>query len=347
MTENEKRVLYGLIKYPLFNDIELSEKLKIKRSTVTAIKNKLKRDNFCSAYRIPKFSLFDCELITLIYSKLNPATQHKVRKFSMFREAAAVPEQIYMMATNSNLLGICISRNFTEVKKHLDTLIRKYKEFNLMENINLVYFPYEVSCYEKLFEHDSFLSNIVQFSIKEEQINENFVEQVKKELTEQEKIILHAVVKFSDLNDSEIAEIIKLPRISISQTRRKLIEAGFLRINNIPNPLKLGCELLVLNHIKFNPKVSINAFKKTIEYMKNSKHYIFIITNDIESCCIGIYSNYTEFEIENNKNIKFYKGNNLITENPNVVIIPLRQIQFQKLDFAPLLKKIFDINVDY
>jgi len=46
LSENEKTILYNLIKYPLFNNRELSEKLGFKLSTVTACKRRLKEKGF-------------------------------------------------------------------------------------------------------------------------------------------------------------------------------------------------------------------------------------------------------------------------------------------------------------
>ena len=319
--------------------------MKIKRSTITAIKNKLKKDNFYTSYRIPNFSLLGCELLTIIYAKLNPMSQYKVKKFSMFRETSNVPEQVYLNATNREMVGICISKKFTDFKKHIDNITRKYKEYNLMEDINVVYLPFETSKFENVFDYSSFLLKLFELDIKQEP--KKTVKQVKRELTDKEKIILYALVKFSELNDSEIAEKTRLPRPSISQTRRRLIEEGFLEMVNIPDPAQLRCELIVLNHTSFNPKISLDTINKGREHIKNSPSSTFAISGDIESCNLNVFNDYTEYEAKHNKDIKFYKENKLITENPITTIFPLPQIQFQKLEFAPLVKNILDLKVNF
>lgn len=182
LTENQKKVFYSIIKYPLFNDIELSEELKIKRSTITAIRNKLKRDNFYSCYRIPSFSLIGCELLTIMYGKLNPMTRFKLKKFNIFRETSNAPEQVYLNVTNKEVIGICISKNFTELKTHIDNLIRKYKEYDLIEDISLVQFPLEISKFEKLFEHNKSISNTLNLNVREKPIE--LVNRVKRKLTD-------------------------------------------------------------------------------------------------------------------------------------------------------------------
>lgn len=154
-------------------------------------------------------------------------------------------------------------------------------------------------------------------------------------------------MKFSDLNDSEIAEITKLPGPSLSQIRRRLIEDGFLKIVNIPNIARLNFELLTLTHTKFNPSISSDILQKAMEYMKESPSCTFIIAGGIEACTIDVHKDYTEYEIKHNKDIKFYKENKIITEDPVNSILPLQQVQFEKLNFTPLVSKVLNLNVDF
>ena len=49
ITEKEKIILYGLVKYPRFTDKQLSEKFNIKHSTVTSIRHRLFEEEY---YRI-------------------------------------------------------------------------------------------------------------------------------------------------------------------------------------------------------------------------------------------------------------------------------------------------------
>ncbi len=345
LTENEKNVFYGIIRYPLLNDIELSRKFRIKRSTITAIKNKLRKEKLYSTYRVPKFSSLGCELLTVIYAKLDPMTQYKSGKFGIFRETAAIPEQVLFLATNRELMGICISENLTSFKKHIDSLIRKYHESNLIENISLVYFPFEISKLEKFFDYGPFTAGILKLAVADEQ--KKPVKQKARNLTHNEKIILYALVKFADLNDSEIAEKTKLPRPSVSQTRRRLVKEGLLEVINIPDITQLKCELLSLSHMVFSSKVSAEDAKKSLDYLNKAPSSNFIAASDTEACIIGTYSDYTGYEAENHNSIKFFNENKIAVENRATNVFPVPQIQFQKLDFAPLLKKIFELDVDF
>jgi len=74
LSNNEKLVLYGLTRYPLDNDRQLSEKVNLKMSTITAIKNRLKTRNYYFTARIPMLNDLGCELVNIIYGRIYPMT---------------------------------------------------------------------------------------------------------------------------------------------------------------------------------------------------------------------------------------------------------------------------------
>ena len=74
----------------------------------------------------------------------------------------------------------------------------------------------------------------------------------KRKLTTNEKNILYAIVKYPSSTDSDLSSITGLPRPSISQTRRKLIQEGLLYTKNMPYLLKLRSELISFSHIAFD-----------------------------------------------------------------------------------------------
>ncbi len=347
LTDNEKKVFYGIVRYPLSNDIELSKKLKIKRSTVTSIKNKLRRSSIYYPYRIPNLSMIGCELMTVIHTKFTPANHNKIKKFSISREAGNAPEQVYLSTTEREMMGICISRNLTDFKKHLDNVLAKYRQYDLLEHeIDIAYFPFETSKIERLFDYAHFLKSLLE--IEADEPEESFAATTKKKkLTGKEKLILYALVKFPELNDSEIAEKTKLPRPTVSQTRRRLIKGGFLNVINVPNHIELRCELLVLNYIAYSSKLPESDIEKAAGQLKNTPSLIFMARGNFEVCTINIYDDYTEYEAESNKETAYYGENKIVINKHTSEIFPIPQIQFHKLDFAPLVKKVLEINADF
>jgi DNA-binding MarR family transcriptional regulator len=61
LTLNEKTVLWALTKWPTANDRQLAQSIDIKMSTITAIRNRLRRANLFKAVRIPLMGRLGCD----------------------------------------------------------------------------------------------------------------------------------------------------------------------------------------------------------------------------------------------------------------------------------------------
>jgi CheY-like chemotaxis protein len=338
LTENEKFVLYGLIRYPMFNDVELSKKLRIKRSTVTAIKNKLYNDGYYFKHRLPNFALIGCELLTVIYGKINKIMPNREELQAIFAEILGAPEQIYLSSTDKEFMGLCVSKNLTDIKKHIDKIHNSMKEKNLPVSIDCVYFPFDTSDY-MIFNYGPYVKKRLEVNLSEEKIGS--VKGKKRRLTKNERVIFYALVRFGSLNDSEIALKTKLPRPSISQIKRRLINDGFIGTLNIPNLLKLKSELLVFNYGIFND----GRPKELGDFLKENAGNIFRVTSSNEACYMNVYDDYTEYESNAKEGVKFFSDKKLELKLESIMSVPL--LAYESLDFASLLKKIFDLGVRF
>jgi len=344
LNDNEKKVLHGMLEKPLYNDIELSKKLKIKRSTVTAIKNKLKRENYYSELRIPNLSILGCELLTFIHAKLNSSAHMPVETAAMMNELTNAGDQVYLAATDNDLAGFSISWNLTGFKKGVSRIFSEYEKFGLFNDAKFFYFPFEMAKLEKLFDYSSFVGKLLDIK---EAASTGQAAGAKRHLTKKEKIIFYSLVKFNQLNDTELAKKTGLPRPSISQTRRKLLRSGLLKIVNVPNLLQLRCELMVFNQINLDSGMSSGEREKAMEHFKSIPANFFVVSEDTTICTIGAYNDYTDYELEKNEEAKFFRENNIVIKNNSTGILTIPQIKLNKLDFSPILKSILDVNVSY
>ncbi len=338
-TEKEKLVYYGIVKYPLFNDIELSNKLNIKRTTITSIKNKLKKEGLYRTCRIPNFSFIGFELLNIFYAKMDASSKRPAEKLAMLKEISDTPEQVFFSCTEKELIGIYISKNLTSFKKHADGIMKRYREHGLIEFMNVGYFPLEFSRFHKVFDYAQLLGSALGLEVRDKPSKkQESINPFTRRLTGKEKEILCALVKFPHLNDSQIFEKTKIPRPSISQTRRRLVQEGFLKIVNIPDIKKVKCEVLALHHIKFNSAKSFEAYEKIMEYMSGFESCNFMVSCDFEFFSINAYKSCADYESEHDSCMKYLKESNLVSENPVSMILPLKHVQMQRFDFAPMFR---------
>ncbi|MBI2143725.1 response regulator [Candidatus Woesearchaeota archaeon] len=347
LTGNEKLVFYSRVRYPLLNDIELSRKLKLKRSTITAIRNRLEREHFYSTYRIPDFSLLGCELLTITYATLNPLYADEASKLKLFEEASGAPEQLCVEATSNQFIEACVSKSLTDVKMHLDAMAAKFEAGGLSRALRSVYFPFGLSSFLKLFDYGSYLRSLLELEAVEEPKapQKAALKPAVRKLTPNEKAILYALVKYPSANDSGLAKITRLPRPSISQARLKLIKGGFLRIVNIPNFMKVGSELIVFSHIRLEPGASPESVARIKAHIEGCPHCCIAAVSSTDLCALSAYVDYTDYETERNGHIRFYSDQRMRTVATS--ICPLPDTKFMKLQFAPLLKKLFELKVRF
>ena len=342
LTEKDKLVLYGLVRHPEYNDIELSKKLRIKRSTLTSIKNKLSRGGFYSTMRIPNLPVLGYELVSVSYGTFVMPRDRDEKGF--FEKEMECPEYVSVVSTGLEYYTIFISRNITEYKEKTDPLETEYDRRHLVKYSSSIHFPFDLSLVRNVSDYCVPLHN--WFRLGSEDSDPHLIWNVKAErkLTENEGKVLYALTKYPTLSDKDVSEKIGLNKITVGQIKKRLMDESYVRTARIPDLKKIGCELMLLIHIRFNPHLSREERAELID--KELREAVTCIADAREAVCIIPFKDFTEYKrvfdafIQNNKN-------KLFLDDPKTLLIPVNMIKMRKLDFAPLLKKALDIKEDY
>jgi hypothetical protein len=305
---------------------------------VTAIRNKLLKEKFYSTCAIPDFKAIGCELMTLLHFTFNTTE----KRDNLLQEIAKIPEVICSVSSNSDFIGIAVSSNLTHMKKFTDTLSRQLKQEQISKELQQEYFPLDLSKINLLFIFAPYLASILEAPDSSTETIEPTV--INRRLTLNEKLILFALVKYPDLNDSDISLKTGVPRPSISQTRRKLITEGLLRVRNIPSLGQLRIELMVFSQIKFDfeSEKDKNSLCKAIQ---ESPSTVFMVTGNDQIIYLGVFSDYTEYESDRNSKTKILAEFGIQIDS--TYILPYSQIQDLKMDFSSIVKKVLDIQTDF
>ena len=123
LTQNEKLVLYGLVRYPLLNNRELSDALELKLSTVTVIHRKLMQKGYVRTARIPLIQNFGCEMLAVTYSVFSSSMPLNTRLQISADIAENYDEVFWAVSETTQGISIQLSKNYTEVKKNIDILL--------------------------------------------------------------------------------------------------------------------------------------------------------------------------------------------------------------------------------
>ncbi len=352
LNKNEKLVLYGLIKYPLYNDRELSEKIKLKMTTVTAIKNRLKKNGYYYTVRIPVLQNLGCELLMTSTLKFNPLTSDR-EKMKAHADALGenIPEIIYSLVESDQGFCLGIGKNYSEIHNAIENMERVYRESDIVDTSppNYYIFPFEKSKILNFFDYAPIIKHTFKILIKGEQEESVTSEMPMTDITKLsniEKKVLYGLIKYPDIPDSKIAENIDVTRQVVSKLKKSFESEGIIKTLRIPNLMKLGFEILAISHYRHNPKFPLNKRGKGIKQLLNEFPQVFLITDNLESLMINICRDFTEFQELKNKSYIQFKKQEYIIDEPDIMIfsIPSMSIVVEH-NYATLLKKILKIEI--
>ncbi len=329
LTQKEKKCFLGLTKFPTLNDNQLSKKIGIKRSTITAIRNKLKQKDFYQTIAVPSLSLIGCEMLSVVYGSLN-AKNGDIK--ALFPKISKNPNIIYCYFTDSDFFAVFVEKNYTGFSKDYYNFIERLEENNILKDHKIVNFPFEICVFSKLINFTGILKRIFDIDTEPDDVN-IYRKPSYYKLSNKEKIVLKAIVKNPDESDTFISKKTKVARPTISSIKKKLLDKNLLHFVNIPNLQKIPCELLSLCYLQFKGDAREFAEKS---FTNECNGYSFMELLSIrDAITIGIYEDYTVYHNLMQNMIKDQKEN--LRAEPENVLISIKEDYRKKLDFSRLV----------
>jgi len=342
LTKKEKSVFYELVKNPDFNDNQISKEIGVKRSTVTAIRNRLKKDGFYSNIIIPNFPALGCRLLGISFGKYNPLTPQEERmKAASFGEGLKHPELVFARSTDTEFMKMYVAKHLVDIRVVQDRFFMDYESHDFIEDMHSTYYPFELCSITSLFNFVPLVGKLLGFEVAEKDYNNyHFTGKENADLTNVEKVVLDAIVGHPEANNVELSRITGKTRATVSKIKAELADRKLIQTFSLPVMEKLGCELMVFLHTKFNPKSSMEKRREDMRFIMRTASHVFKISGNIESAGVLFPRNYTEFTALYNSMISLYREKNYISENPYSLIFPIEKIKFKKLDFSALTHKM-------
>ncbi|MBN2014189.1 MAG: hypothetical protein JW778_03325 [Candidatus Altiarchaeota archaeon] len=338
LTEREKKVFYGLIRWPELTDKELSEKLGIGRSTVTTIRNRLEGHDLYKTINVPDFERIGCEVFTALYGEYHPKASYSKIREDIEKEFGSM---FFMMSMGVHKLSLGASKTFTEVKKHIEEYHLRHHEIGVSyeKKHTYVLFPLKLSRIFRFFDYSPLLKEHFKLDIEEE--GEKGDER-KITLTRNEKEVYHALIRHPELTDGKIASKTGMSRQTVSAIKKKIMEHGLIKRIRVPDVGKLGFELLAFTHMHMNPKMPIEKRSEGIELMMESPANILKVSGNLESIMLSVFKDYTEYLNTYDKLFSYYKENDFLLEEPTVKIFSTREADLEMHHrYHPLVESVF------
>jgi len=344
LTEKEKIVLYGLTKYPMSTDKQLSEKFGLKHSTVTSIKQRLRKNEFFRTLKIPMLQNMGCEMLVVIYTNFSPLIPLEERVQIAGKTIEVFDEIFFSVGEQDKGFSISLSKDYATIGRINDIRTQTFGGHGLLEGEypNMVVFPFEISKIYCFFDFALLLEKCFELELQSNELGRDVYFRKREDVSfsATEKKVYCMLIKYPYLSDTDIGIKLGVSRHTISRLRRVFENGGLIKKINLPNLQKLGFEILTFSHIRFDPRNPPNMDKnETMSLMSEST--IFMASRRFEALMLSMYAKYDDYKMDKTRMMHFLKENKWIASNPTIQEYSLNKSIFIKdFIFAPITQKL-------
>jgi DNA-binding MarR family transcriptional regulator len=340
LSEKEKLVLYYLVKYPALNDREVSERIGMKISTLTSIKNRLRKGDYYKTIRIPHLSYIGYELMWARYGtyKTVKDTEEIFKKEREIIEESGL-NTFYAIQDGHSFFSLNISRNYTEAQNQIKTIEKEFQALEYIDKFNYIFLPFELTI--NLFDFDYSLLLKNTFGIEDEWMFSLpgilDTEGTMADLRKNDVRILQSLIKNPQLPDTAIANEINATRQAVSRLRKKFEKERVIRTVRVPNVKHLGYEVLVFSHQSHSPNLANRDLVGDIERYIDTIPLVYVNSTDLESFGISVFSDFYEFQKMKETLISKILAAGFISSAPEFVLFSIPNMKMiSELDFSRL-----------
>jgi len=344
LTPKEKQILYGLVKYPQMTDKQLSEELKIKHSTTTAIRHRLKENEYFRRLIIPKLQNMGCQMLVVIYTNFSPLIPLEERVEITGKTIEVFEEIFFSVGEQDKGFSLSLTKDYATIGRINDIRTQTFGGRGLLEDKypSMVVFPFEISKIYRFFDFFPLLRKTFKIEPEkdDEILNLAFINTTNVNFSETEKNVFCMMISYPEMSDSDIGREIGVSRHTASRLRRRFEEKNLIRYICLPNLQKIGFEILVFSHIRFDPKNPPNMDNDEAALLM-SDSTVFFASRMFEAVMVSIYQDYDDYKSDMMKITQVLKENRWVAQDPIVRSYGLNNMVFIKdLKFAPITHKI-------
>jgi DNA-binding MarR family transcriptional regulator len=339
-SDREKLILYGVTAYPDYSDTALSKEIGVKRSTITAIRNRLKSAGVYREIYIPNLEAIGCKAITFLYGTYDARTKELEEQF---KKMSKISRFIGLQYTNNCFYALFATESLIQLQKEIDPILNECARKRLFkDHPRLVHFPFELNKVMRFFDYAPALDHL--FELDRHPTYQSISLKPNIKLTKNMKDVMHAMVKYPSTANIELAKILRLSRTTVTNIRNKLIKKGFIRKAIVPQLKKMGFELVALSHFKFVPGATIETRQISALYTRGEPHAVLKISGDQETIAVRVFTDYTEESELLDRAAGLYHKHGFLLNDPTVMRIVPEMTKVFKFNFGPVTQAL--LNAD-
>lgn len=324
LTENEIKVLHALAVDSSGSDQDISSAIKVKRPTVTAIKNKFLSQSYCVPCSIPSPALINCSRIALTHCRLKRAEAGN-------KDFGSVPPQVvFLSVTEDDAIFAVMEEDSGKVSTLISDFVSIIGSTCHVESHTTHYFPADAEGIIKYMEFGSLIKEIFLLRVESTHRRLSFN---KIKLTKKDRKIVCALCERPNATDIYLSEITGVSRPKVSSFRSAIIGEGLLSCVDIPQIKKIGIRLLVLNIFKLKD----NSARTALAAAKQMPFSIFSLLGAREIAIVSLYPDFERYRLQGERLQRNFEK--LISDKPKEVLMASDNISRFSIGFTGLVNQ--------
>jgi DNA-binding MarR family transcriptional regulator len=350
LSDNETRTLLGLVKYPTLNDRQLSERIGIKMSTVTAIKNRLKDLGLFITARVPNLQNLGAEIMSVTYAHTDPAIPEGTQMVVGRQLFEDFDELFYIGAGPRYRYSMSMHRNYSSACRVIDGVFDLYSRNGLLipREHNVVHFPFDQTKIYNFFDYSALLERAFDLQLPPREADRfvhdgEFGTVTSVKLSRIERKVLRGLVQNPDLLDSNISKRIDVTRQSVTKMRKRFEDLDLFHALRIPNLEMLGFDVLALVHTSYRPSSTVKDRAGPLKDIYGQLPIVFKAETDKQGVELVATRDYREFDEYMNLKVSHLRSEGVIDHDPRVFAFTFPNFQAVKNHvYSPGLTRIIE-----
>ena len=348
LSENETRTLLGLVKFPTLNDRQLSERIGIKMSTVTAIKNRLKDMGYFITVRVPNLQYLGAEVMSVTYAHTDPSVPERTQVEVGRRLVEEFDELFYIGAGPRYRFSVSMHRSYSSACGMADRVLDLYSRNGLLipGEHRTMHLPFDRTKVYNFFDHSSLLERSFGIQLptrdKDRKAHDGEFGAVRAvKLSRIERKVLRGLVQNPDLLDSNISKRIDVTRQSVTKMRKRFEDLDLFHALRVPNLEMLGFDVLALVHTRYSPASTVTSRAGPLKEIYDRMPVIFKAETDVEGVELVATRDFQEFDDYLNLKVSHLRSEGAIDRDP--VAFPFTFANYQAVKnhvYSPGLARI-------
>ncbi len=351
LSKNEKVILWGLVRYPMLNDRQLSDKIRVRMSTLNAIKNKMKRMGLIYDRIVPNVEIMDYEILSVTWTTLSRSIKKSPDIESLKNMFNDHSNTYTAMVFGDTLFFLSLYKNYTGYKISENDIMEQLKKHGLLVEgrIHSTLYPIAISSLPKNFDYTSVLERA--FGIKPvrdpKEKDRNMMRIKAKEkihhLSKKEKIILKGILEAPDLPDNKIASMLDTTRQAVARHKKELLELGVIKKTRVIDYGKLGFNILCLVEGFYEKNEGVRETGPDVEKLHLPS--FFAVYGGSETTSLSLFKDFKQFTQSREKYTEALKEYCQIRSEPSINLFsPSDTITIKHQEYLPLIKNFLDEN---